>query len=357
MAVPREVDILSRKALGAAGLLFISPVDPGSRLLMSYLSQSFTSVGFYYPSTVSGKNETFVTVVDFLLSTHNEYKCEDFLAAPKGSIFFRRLTCSPELPSIEKCLKKFRTAVASIINYLSSESPSGRCLTQSLITEKSDLLDIVDHVIELAGGPALFDDIKPLIELSPENAANNTLPGLCEIFCEEIRNNPGLLTDLLSKMNTKKTSNNRETADVTVPALTYKPLEKVFMEDIGSLKKICIQTLDCIEKGTTPIVDMNALITVYNKYQTNDALPLLQGSYAALITSKKKLPNNKIRVAISDNKDSKTTSCKEIILPANGADLSSFSRDQLREIAIFLNSHPLPEFEQLRQDVIMLLDL
>lgn len=352
--------------LGAAGILFLSCNDLWSRCQCAFFHRSYSSIGFYYPTTASGRNETYVILLDEFLLDTREIKLTSLFSptdAAQGSsqlqtCSHRRLIC-PRGVTMEDCLKAFRTALASLMNSLPAsgdEYIAARLATllESGRNSPDGLETWLGQLIATTGGPELFSDMK-YITLpttsgdSKQHTSKNAFSRVLGILQQQMYVSDLFRDVVLGALTT-------QTNEVPNQSSDFRPLENTStftVKDLFDVSSSLRGTLSAIEKGETPIFDLNSFINFHNRVVQDRQLPLLEGSYAAIITSRKAAKKGMdIRVKIpAPGPGGK----KEIILPTHGADLSGFNKEQLREIALFLNTLKEPDFDMLRQEIANLL--
>lgn len=340
--------------LGLAGILFLSGNDLWSRCQCAFFHRSYSSIGFYYPTTASGRTETYVILLDEFLLNTREVTLASLLGSRLQQVCNRRLIC-PRGVAMDDCLKAFRTALASLMNSLPNTGDEHITMRLATLLETGrnspgGLETWLNRLIETTGGSELFSDMKYItLPTAVEDTRQATSESFTRIFTilQQQMQSSDVFRDVVLGALTTQTSETPKQNPLPDNTSTFT------VKDLFDVSSSLRGTLLAIEKGETPIFDLNSFINFHNRVVQDRQLPLLEGSYAAIITSRKASKKGMdIRVKIpAPGPGGK----KEIVLPTHGADLSGFNQEQLREIALFLNTLKEPDFDMLRQEVAELL--
>lgn len=322
--------------LGLTGILYLRNDQPWSRLQMLFLNRTYSQLGFYYPTSVTGKKEISVILLDEFLLDLEEIPLEKLLNETAEFSYRRCLDGSQ---------KAFRTALVTLLNSLPTR---GQQYLQKHLQEllngtgadggPEDGLSVwLEQVIELTGGSSCFSAITTVKteNTTVRDKERNSLESLLKAFQE-----PTVLTALVTCL---KRINEEKTKVVKVTNL------EVQGKDLFEISTDLKSALTAIEKGETPLIDLNSLIHFHNRFLTDRTLPLLEGSYAAMITSKRNRSTglkSDLRIKVCNDLGK-----REILLPTHGCDLSGFNREELQEIALFLNNLKEVDCDLLREEV------
>lgn len=387
-----------------AGLIYVRFEDPVSQWVMALSHHDYSAIGFYWPSTATGKLETLIVLIDaFRLSSPNWISprgitLEEIRRRPNVSRLARR-KLQPvfhqghlDVEATRKLQLQVRTSVATVMSRL-TELPLTQAVDRLLsgVSPFDEILKlfrfdqaIFDRPQEVAVenwgsmdyDPSELRTIMEIISSEPnryQRFINRITPsrGPTEISakCHELID--GLCqgtTDLVNTLGQAMLSGNlnfdalRELVDrnnsLFEQAGTYlgHPINPVSLprlesdrtmsvrdstSDLGPFHDFVISLINASQRGNITL-HLNDLIDLHNRL-TEPKIPRLLGerSYPAIVVVSN---TSQIPITLSTG--------TQIVLPSKGADLSSLTLEQLKEIATLLSELDTDgRFENLRADV------
>lgn len=352
------------KKIGIMGILYVSLVDPISRLLSSMEHIDYSLVGFYYHTVDSHNITNDIPSVYFDVKLLDKYSL-GVLGIPripsvKESSSVLKLTLNELLDYIGTTQLRFhplifetpdihqdeifqKTIDTVILDFFSLHQNHPRNILYRLFSDDS-MLDygsmIQDKVLSLLTAQGFKVHFTDSIILQSKRTQLDTLYDLFRShllhlvskIIEEMFLSPKffqLVEHRLSHLNTKH----------------HLSLHQKALVDLNDIIRE-ISPTGVKHKRSLPILNLNRLITDVNQLQNNLVhRPILDPmSYPILVTTDETSGELISTLVLKSG--------QRVILPSRGYHLENWTTDQLKEILYFLESITSPEFDQLRSDII-----